>query len=936
MYAQNIDGFYWYATANNGYSLTINGSKVSGNTATLSSTADGKAKLISHEVSVSYTGDKSITISGTMDLGNIYSNSRGEYVGTRSASKSVALDTVGSKPTTPTVSAPTTKVITEAGTSVTITWSKSTSYNSKGGYYVELSKDGGSYSKIKTITSLSTVSTTYDIPSGTNKTYRFRVCAYNDIGSSSYSYSGTLTTNSMSAPTIGTISTYNPYVTTTLSIPLSGGSQASGSSFKRMAALYYGSTKLATCATPSNGNTTASITYSAANFATKLGTTKYTDKFTIKAWTENSNGTKSSTVSKDFTVNLNSDGKATPSLSDPTLSGGALDHPSTCFIVGITNLTVTSATATARRSPSGVTISYKIECTGMSAKSSKSATFSGLSAGVKTIKVTATDSRGLSTTKTVYCRFQSYAKPTLTITGGERLESPNTSAKVTYTASYSKIYSYANGYDQTTAQINGINTQQRSLNGGSWTSYTSGTTITGLSTGSSHEIRVRISDKVQPTVYRTNGITIPTIESLFSIRSKRIGINCIPESGYALDINGNLRIMGEISYQVGDRTIIPFEVKSGESSGDGVVIGAGGLTIIGSGEAPNTFLAGMTDLLPNSEQMYVIGDHTVRIVTNLNDDFANKQVFTFGTDGSLVIPDTFKFGTTTLFTNANNRAEFSKSLLIDRSIFAHTTIDDKTVEIPICGLSSSDNIYIGSATAAVSVGDTNIYASAGTIKLNSLESMRIGSSNGYSRTVYFGNSSNPAAALGRYWADGSAHEFISLNSDGLTSMFGWTGNSTYKTITNLRGQTVQCKGSTTWTSDENLKYDIEDFSDKIDVFYRNLKPRSYKYILGSSGRSHSGYITQEVEDALDKAGLTTKDFAGVVITPITRETETNENGECVDIEYSESNYLLDKGITEQHNLAYTEFVALNTHMIQKLLDRVDELENEVETLRSKA
>lgn len=547
LYAQNINGFYWNAIVNNGYSLTINGSKVSGSTSRLSSTADGKSALISHSVDITYTGSKSITISGTMDCGNIYSNSRGEYIGTRSASGSVALDTVGSKPSTPTVSAPTTSVITEAGTDVTVKWSASTSYNNKGGYYVELSKDGGSYSKIKTITSLSTVSTTYTIPSGTNKTYKFRVCAYNDIGSSSYSYSGTLTTNSISAPTIGTISTYNPYVTSTLSIPLSGGSQANGNSFKRMAALYYGSTKLATCDAPSNGNTTATITYSASSFANKLGKSKYSDKFTIKAWSENSNGTKSSTVSKDFTVNLNSDGKAVPTLASPTLSGGALNHPSTCFIVGVSSLKVTSGKATANRASDDVTISYKIECTGMSAKSSETATFSGLSAGVKTIKVTATDSRGLSTSKSVQCRFQSYAKPTLSIKSGERLTSPNTSATITYTVSYSQIHTYTGGVDTATTQVNDIAKQEYSLNNEDWNDCTSGFTITGISTSSTQEVYVRISDKVQPTAYRTSSITIPTIESLFCMRNKRIGINCIPESGYALDVNGDTRVLGSFS-----------------------------------------------------------------------------------------------------------------------------------------------------------------------------------------------------------------------------------------------------------------------------------------------------------------------------------------------------------------------------------------------------
>ena len=186
-----------------------------------------------------------------------------------------------------------------------------------------------------------------------------------------------------------------------------------------------------------------------------------------------------------------------------------------------------------------------------------------------------------------------------------------------------------------------------------------------------------------------------------------------------------------------------------------------------------------------------------------------------------------------------------------------------------------------------------------------------------------------------YWADGSAHNIITRGSDGLTTDLGWTGSTTYKTVTNLKGQTVQCKGSTTWTSDQNLKHDIRDFDEKYDIFYANLKPRSYKYDLGSSGRTHIGYVTQEVEDALKTAGLSTQDFAGVVIRPInSRETEEDESGNVVDIEVSEDNYLLDKGIKEQHNLAYTEFIALNTYMIQKLLKENIELKERLSKLEA--
>lgn len=545
LYAQNVDNSYWYATVNNGYSLTINGSSVSGNTAKLSSTTNGASTLISHSVTVSYTGDKSITISGTMDCGNIYSQSHGAYIGTRSASKSVALDKVGSIPPDVVVTGPTTQTISENGGTVSVTWNRCNDYSGNAVYRVQLSINGGSYSTIQDNIENSTLSYSYTIPAGQGNTYQFRVVAHNDIGySTEWGYSGVVTTNKLNPPTIGSISTYNPYVSSTLSVPLSGGSQTNGGTFKRYAALYYGSTLLANCATPSDGNTSASITYSAANFISKLGISKYTDTFTIKAWIQNGNDNKSSVVSKDFTVNINSDGGATPTLGAPTFSGGALGNPATCFIAGISTIGVTSATASLRRAPSGTTLSYSISCTGKSTVSGSSASFSSLVAGTNTITVTVTDSRGLSTSVTKQFVVQSYAPPSIKGIKGERLDSPNTSGKITYTLSYSPIYQYTD-VNTKGNQLNGINTQQI-YKDSTWTNYTSGTAITGLNTELSYTFQLRVSDSLRTTTYTTDKATIPTITVLFAMREWGLGINCIPENGYSLCVGGNSKVNGKI------------------------------------------------------------------------------------------------------------------------------------------------------------------------------------------------------------------------------------------------------------------------------------------------------------------------------------------------------------------------------------------------------
>ena len=110
-------------------------------------------------------------------------------------------------------------------------------------------------------------------------------------------------------------------------------------------------------------------------------------------------------------------------------------------------------------------------------------------------------------------------------------------------------------------------------------------------------------------------------------------------------------------------------------------------------------------------------------------------------------------------------------------------------------------------------------------------------------------------------------------------------------------------------SDRNYKQDIYSFDNKYDIFYDNLLPIHYKFTNGTSGRIHSGFISQDVLSALTTANLTPLDFAGY----------------CYD--------QCDDG-TEVYSLRYDEFIALNTWQIQKLKSRVSELEQRITQLES--
>lgn len=103
-------------------------------------------------------------------------------------------------------------------------------------------------------------------------------------------------------------------------------------------------------------------------------------------------------------------------------------------------------------------------------------------------------------------------------------------------------------------------------------------------------------------------------------------------------------------------------------------------------------------------------------------------------------------------------------------------------------------------------------------------------------------------------------------------------------------------------SDKNKKNTINILSNTYNAVFDKLRPVTYKYNDGTSNRLHTGFIAQEVRDAVTSSGLTTQDFAG----------------------YCE---WIDSDGNETCGLRYSEFIALCVNEIQKLKKRVAELEN---------
>lgn len=123
------------------------------------------------------------------------------------------------------------------------------------------------------------------------------------------------------------------------------------------------------------------------------------------------------------------------------------------------------------------------------------------------------------------------------------------------------------------------------------------------------------------------------------------------------------------------------------------------------------------------------------------------------------------------------------------------------------------------------------------------------------------------------------------------------------------------------TSDRNAKTNIVDMENTQEQLFNKLCPVTFKLKDGSSGRTHYGFISQDIEDSLKELNLTGKDFAGFC-----KDLRVDDDGEAILDENGNEIY--------DYSLRYSEFVALNTHMIQKLQNEIAGLKAEIAELKS--
>lgn len=216
----------------------------------------------------------------------------------------------------------------------------------------------------------------------------------------------------------------------------------------------------------------------------------------------------------------------------------------------------------------------------------------------------------------------------------------------------------------------------------------------------------------------------------------------------------------------------------------------------------------------------------------------------------------------------------------------------KVSDVNINGISIS-KLTAGTNNNAITMSNLKatggeIYYNNGSSKYIKINADKIDYWRGNSHFTVQEDESDPAAIWATIYCSQGGHGLSVAKQGG--SLFGtWKYNSAPLT-----------------TSDREKKNSIVDFDERYELMFDKLEPKTFKYNDGQSGRMHSGFIAQQVEDSMVSSGLSTNDFAALCY-------ETNEDGTKI-------NYAL----------RYEEIIALNTWQIQKLKERIQILEDKLE------
>lgn len=177
---------------------------------------------------------------------------------------------------------------------------------------------------------------------------------------------------------------------------------------------------------------------------------------------------------------------------------------------------------------------------------------------------------------------------------------------------------------------------------------------------------------------------------------------------------------------------------------------------------------------------------------------------------------------------------------------------------------------------------------------------------------------------------GTTNTYVAVMSDRFRS----NGNDVhYLGDASNKWKAVYAVSGSIQTSDRTQKKNIETIDDRYVELFDKLQPVTFEFNDAESDRVHIGFISQDVKASMDEVGLTDLDFAAYCrdVKMETVKVEDPETGETTEVERE----VLDENgdPVYSYSLRYSEFIALNTKMIQLNRQKIAEQEREIQSLR---
>lgn len=157
--------------------------------------------------------------------------------------------------------------------------------------------------------------------------------------------------------------------------------------------------------------------------------------------------------------------------------------------------------------------------------------------------------------------------------------------------------------------------------------------------------------------------------------------------------------------------------------------------------------------------------------------------------------------------------------------------------------------------------------------------------------------------------------------------FPYGDDQMYLGLASYRWKSIYAVNGAVQTSDRNQKKNIAEIDQRYIDLFDKLQPVTFEFSDKESDRVHIGYVSQDVKAAMDEVGLSDMEFAGYcrdIKTEIDEETDTDKQ-------------VLDKdgNPVYLYSLRYSEFIALNSRMIQINRETIKAQQAEIDAMREK-